>query len=403
MKQFHKDIRNDRFYYGLAIIASFFIFFSFFGIFGIYSSLMLIGIFLYVIYFINHLYEKNIDRKLALINLRQSIRLYPGETGQLEFHLRQNGWLPMFGARLVMTFDSNVQMGNQSKYESMNISTIEKRLNLFGRETRKIYIPFTATKRGVARVRSLRIEVPSLLGYGKITLTLKELVKAEILVYPEIKKVHLDHRSKYQKMGEYQMNFSIFEDPITNYGTRDYAPRDPLNRIHWKSTAKKQVFQTKVVERVNQRSWLILLNVRTRDSPAFTDRIENLISTVAYLSRYATMKGIPYELLINVPKRGNIPFYHVSNGYGRDHYAHSLEVLARVNTQGLTASFNSCLAYGKSIGQSHPYVFHLGEVEQSFLASYQEMENTGTSVYVMHERFQTTWFESLKSHQEVAK
>ncbi|MFB9974498.1 DUF58 domain-containing protein [Allobacillus sp. SKP2-8] len=403
MKQFQKDRKRDRFFYGFVIIGSFFIFFSFFGIFGIYSSLMLVGIFFYIIYLVNHLYEKYIDRKLKLINIRQLIRLYPGETGQLEIHLRQDGWLPMFGARLMMTYDQNIQMDQKPMYESMNTSTVEKRLNLFGRETKKIYIPFTAAKRGVARVRSLRIEIPSLFGYGKITLNLKELVKTEILMYPEVKEVHMNQRNKHQKMGEYQTNFSIYEDPVTSYGTRDYAPEDPLNRIHWKSTAKKQVFQTKVVERVNQRSWLILLNVRSEDSPTFTEQIEGLISSVAYLCRHATMKDIPYELLINVPKRGNIPIYHVPNGVGRDHYVQSLEVLARVNTQGLTASFDSCLAYGKSIAHFHPYVFHVGVYEQDHLSSYQEMEKTGTSVFVMHERFQSVWFEPVKSHQGVAK
>lgn len=161
MKQFQKDRKSDRFFYGFVIIGSFFIFFSFFGIFGIYSSLMLVGIFFYIIYLVNHLYEKYIDRKLKLINIRQLIRLYPGETGQLEIHLRQDGWLPMFGARLMMTYDQNIQMDQKPMYESMNTSTVEKRLNLFGRETKKIYIPFTAAKRGVARVRSLRIEIPS--------------------------------------------------------------------------------------------------------------------------------------------------------------------------------------------------------------------------------------------------
>lgn len=42
----------------------------------------------------------------------------------------------------------------------------------------------------------------------------------------------MNQRNKHQKMGEYQTNFSIYEDPVTSYGTRDYAPEDPLNRIH---------------------------------------------------------------------------------------------------------------------------------------------------------------------------
>lgn len=402
MKQFQKDRKSDRFFYGFVIIGSFFIFFSFFGIFGIYSSLMLVGIFFYIIYLVNHLYEKYIDRKLKLINIRQLIRLYPGETGQLEIHLRQDGWLPMFGARLMMTYDQNIQMDQKPMYESMNTSTVEKRLNLFGRETKKIYIPFTAAKRGVARVRSLRIEILSF-RVRKNYAELKRISQNRDSCVSRSKRGSYESTKQASKNGEYQTNFSIYEDPVTSYGTRDYAPEDPLNRIHWKSTAKKQVFQTKVVERVNQRSWLILLNVRSEDSPTFTEQIEGLISSVAYLCRHATMKDIPYELLINVPKRGNIPIYHVPNGVGRDHYVQSLEVLARVNTQGLTASFDSCLAYGKSIAHFHPYVFHVGVYEQGHLSSYQEMEKTGTSVFVMHERFQSVWLEPVKSHQGVAK
>ncbi len=398
MKQFQKEIKSGRFYYGLAAIALFFIFLSFFGIFGTYSSLMWLGILLIVIHLANHLYEKHVDNRLELINPRQIIRLYPEEESEFVFRLKQHGWLPILGGRLILTYDQIIEMDDMKKTTTGTI--FEKRLNVLGREAIELRIPFRAVKRGVGRIRSVRLEVPYLFGYGKISLYLQGMYRTEFIVYPEITEFSLSNRLKPKKHGDYQSNFSIFENPTASYGTRSYLPGDPMNQIHWKATAKRQDMQTKVVERVSQLSWLILVNVREMNVPSFTGQIETILSHTAFLCRYATEKNIPYQVLINVPKRGSIPFYSLSSGSGKDHYAKTLETLARINSKGLTTDFNRSLQYAKSVASEHPYVFHLGVFQDDFLPGYQAIQDSGSTVSVLNHQFQKVGLVPLESYTE---
>jgi len=69
-----------------------------------------------------------------------------------------------------------------------------------------------------------------------------------VLVYPRIVPLLGFDISSRRPIGEVRMSNRIYEDPTRISGIRDYQPGDPLNRVHWRSTARVGKLQSKVYE-----------------------------------------------------------------------------------------------------------------------------------------------------------
>ncbi len=64
-------------------------------------------------------------------------------------------------------------------------------------------------------------------------------------------------------LGEMRGGEPIFEDPTRIMGLRDYRYNDPLKRVDWKATSRRQALQVKVFEPSVTHQLLILLNLDT--------------------------------------------------------------------------------------------------------------------------------------------
>lgn len=69
-----------------------------------------------------------------------------------------------------------------------------------------------------------------------------------VLVYPEVIPIEGFDIASRRPIGEVRMSYRLFEDPTRIAGTRDYQAGDPLNRVHWKATARTGMLQSKVLE-----------------------------------------------------------------------------------------------------------------------------------------------------------
>src|SRR5262249_37627414 len=69
-----------------------------------------------------------------------------------------------------------------------------------------------------------------------------------LLVYPKVVPLEGYEIASRRPIGEVRLTHRLFEDPSRIAGVREYQAGDPLNRVHWPSTARTGQLQCKVYE-----------------------------------------------------------------------------------------------------------------------------------------------------------
>ena len=86
-----------------------------------------------------------------------------------------------------------------------------------------------------------------------------------LLVYPRVLPLEGYDVSSRRPIGEVRMSHRLFEDPTRIAGVRQYQLGDPLNRIHWRATARTGQLHSKVYEPSSVAGATILMEYH-RDS-----------------------------------------------------------------------------------------------------------------------------------------
>ena len=69
-----------------------------------------------------------------------------------------------------------------------------------------------------------------------------------LLVYPEVVPLEGYDIASRRPIGEIRLQHRLYEDPTRIAGVRRYEAGDPLNRVHWRATARTGVLHSKVYE-----------------------------------------------------------------------------------------------------------------------------------------------------------
>ena len=69
-----------------------------------------------------------------------------------------------------------------------------------------------------------------------------------VLVYPRIVPLQGYNLASRRPLGEVRLSHRLFEDPTRIVGLRPYQAGDPLNRIHWRATARTGILHSKIYE-----------------------------------------------------------------------------------------------------------------------------------------------------------
>jgi uncharacterized protein (DUF58 family) len=81
-----------------------------------------------------------------------------------------------------------------------------------------------------------------------------------VLVYPRIVPLTGYELASRRPIGDVRMTHRLYEDPTRIAGVRAYEPGDPLNRVHWKATARTGVLHSKVHEPSTLSGLTVLLD-----------------------------------------------------------------------------------------------------------------------------------------------
>lgn len=134
--------------------------------------------------------------------------------------------------------------------------------------------------------------------------------------------------------GDARSGSRIFEDPSRIAGVRDYRPGDPLKRIDWKATARRQQLQSRVFEPSSSLYLLVALNV---DTFAFSwegydpVRLESAITVAGSVAAWGEQQRYSVGLIANSSYPGADRPISIAPGRDPEQLTRILESLAMVS------------------------------------------------------------------------
>jgi uncharacterized protein (DUF58 family) len=108
-----------------------------------------------------------------------------------------------------------------------------------------------------------------------------------IMVYPKIIPLPKYDFASERPIGEIRLQNRLFEDPTRTAGVREYQVGDPLQRVHWKVTARTGVLHCRVYEPTSLAGATLLIDFHRegyhkRGEPHRSDLAVTTASSVAY-------------------------------------------------------------------------------------------------------------------------
>jgi uncharacterized protein (DUF58 family) len=113
-----------------------------------------------------------------------------------------------------------------------------------------------------------------------------------LLVYPRVLALDGYDVSSRRPLGEITMTHRLYEDPTRIAGVRRYEAGDPLNRVHWRATARTGLLHSKVYEPSTVAGATLLLNFHQSAYP----RGESLYRSELAVTAAASIAHTIYEM-----------------------------------------------------------------------------------------------------------
>lgn len=111
---------------------------------------------------------------------------------------------------------------------------------------RSMYFQLQCNRRGYYQIGPVVLETGDLFGLHRRYRVGVEPVF--LLVLPEVLPIEGYDIASRRPMGEVLLTHRLYEDPTRISGVRAYQPGDPLNRVHWRATARTGMLHSKVYE-----------------------------------------------------------------------------------------------------------------------------------------------------------
>jgi uncharacterized repeat protein (TIGR01451 family) len=154
-------------------------------------------------------------------------------------------------------------------------------------------------QRGYFQIGPLVLEGGDLFGLHR-----RFQVKTEpifLLVYPRLVELEGYDLTSRRPIGEVRMTHRLYEDPTRIAGVRPYEAGDPLNRVHWRATARTGELHCKIYEPSTLAGVTILLDFHvagyhTRGEPYRSDLA---VTTAASLANAVAVMGQQIGLVTN--------------------------------------------------------------------------------------------------------
>ncbi len=219
------------------------------------------------------------------------------DTVTVTVFVRNAGWLPVPWVLLEDLLPKHALAVNQPRLEVKG-KRIQVRMIGPHREIEVRY-RLKARRRGYYQIGPLVLEGGDLFGLHRRYRSVTE--PQYLLVYPKVVPLEGYDLASRRPIGEVQLTHRLYEDPTRISGVREYQAGDPLNRVHWRATARTGQLHCKVYEPSTLSGASLLLDFHQAGYPARREphRSELAVTTVVSLAHAVYLMGQQVGLATN--------------------------------------------------------------------------------------------------------
>ena len=231
--------------------------------------------------------ERECNRQIAQV----------GDTVAVVIQIRNTGRLPIAWILLEDVLPTRALI-----FEPPNLRLRGRReqlISLPGHGRATMFYQLECNRRGFYQIGPLVMETGDLFGLHR-----RFRIASQphfLLVYPQVIPLAGYEIASRRPIGEIRISHRLFEDPTRIAGVRAYESGDPLNRIHWRATARTGQLHSKVYEPSTVAGITIVLDFHTASHPAKDEpyRSELAITAAASLANAVYEMGQQVGLVSN--------------------------------------------------------------------------------------------------------
>lgn len=332
-----------------------------------------------IIYFLQAaFYRKYWDQNLHVAVTYSKHYAHIGETVELTEQIENRKLLPL--PVLYVKFHSSRTFQYQSS-ENSSLSDYYYRNDIFSilgnqQITRKQL--FRTTKRGYFEIDSVNLVAHDL--FMRKTYASIQDNHAGLYVYPTPLRDRQSLTLTSSIMGELTRK-TLYEDPLSFRGLREYTSRDGMHYINWKATAKNQQLMVNTYFDVQNSEVVLLLNLDTNTMQRSDELQEYLIRVAVTLLYQMHQRGLAVKLAINLENSPTGQHIVTELGTGDEHFHHLLQILAGLNLSAELTDYLSFFTGTDSVflgsSKNTTYLIISNYRKESLLHAYREKKENG--------------------------
>lgn len=237
---------------------------------------------------------------------------------------------------------------------------------------------FRTTKRGYYEIDSINLVANDL--FMRTAYAAIKDNHAALYVYPAPLHDHQSLTLTSSIMGELTRK-TLYEDPLSFRGIREYTSRDGMHYINWKASAKNQQLMVNTFFDVQSSEIVLLFNLDTNTIQRSDELQEYMIRVTTTLLHQIHKKGLAVKLAINL--EDSLTGQHIITelGTGEEHFHHLLRILAGLNLANNLTDFLSFFTGTNSLfsgsSKNTTYLVISNYRKDSLLNAYREKKENG--------------------------
>ena len=141
-----------------------------------------------------------------------------------------------------------------------------------------------------------------------------------LMVLPKVLPLPKYDFASQRPIGEVNVARKLFEDPTRNAGVRPYQVGDPLQRVHWRATARTGELQCRVFEPTTLAGASILVDLHKNGYPSRSEpsRSDLVVTTACSLAYAVAMLNQQIGLASNGRDAADLYRFHLQSQHGAD-------------------------------------------------------------------------------------
>ncbi|MBA4186574.1 MAG: DUF58 domain-containing protein [Planctomycetaceae bacterium] len=206
-----------------------------------------------------------------------------GESTEVVVTLTNTGGLPILW---VLVEDLIPDLATRQKPARLSVKGKRLQVASLGpRKTKAVKYSVTFQMRGYYPLGPTMLETGDVFGLHRRHRVIGKPVY--VMVYPKVVPLPQYNFASERPIGEVRLQNRLFEDPTRTAGVREYQLGDPLQRVHWKVTARMGVLHCRIYEPTTLAGATILVDFHAdgyprRGEPHRSDLVVTTAASVAY-------------------------------------------------------------------------------------------------------------------------